>query len=262
LTRQARIRFPISAFHPFSGASRTLFEFLISNFEFSLKTALVLFDIDQTILHSGGAGEKALTLALRDRFGREETLDNIEIAGKTDVWIAHRIFEAHGIEPRPENVDRFLNGYLEYLKTELGRNDGRLLPGFPQILHALAHLPHVAVGLLTGNLRRGAELKLGHYGVLDHFSFGAFADDSHERNLLGPFARKRAAEAHGTDFQPADIYIIGDTPHDIACAKAIDARGVGVATGHYSRAALEAAGADFVFDDLSDVDGVIRTLGL
>lgn len=227
-----------------------------------MKTKLLLFDIDQTILHSGGAGEMALTLALRDRFGREETLKDIEIAGKTDVWIAHRIFEAHGIEPHPENVERFLNGYLEYLKTELGRNHGRLLPGFPEILHALALLPNVAVGLLTGNLRRGAELKLGHYGMLEHFTFGAFADDSHERNLLGPFARERAREAHGTDFQDRDIYIIGDTPHDIACAKAIHAHGVGVATGRYSRAALEAAGADFVFDDLSDTEGVIRTLGL
>jgi len=234
---------------------------------FPLKTKLVLFDIDQTILHSGGAGEKALTHALRDRFGREEDLGNIEIAGKTDLWIARRIFEAHGIEPRPENVELFLNGYLEHLKTELGRNNGRLLPGFPEILRALAGLPNVAVGLLTGNLRRGAELKLARYGMLDHFSFdaaaiGAFADDSHDRNRLGPFARQRAREAHGADFAPGDIYIIGDTPHDIACAKAIHAKGVGVATGRYSRAALEAAGADFVFDDLSDVEGVIRTLGL
>ncbi len=221
---------------------------------------LVLFDIDQTILHSGGAGEKALTLALRDRFGREETLENIEIAGKTDVWIAHRIFEAHGIEPHPENVERFLDGYLGHLRTELARNQGRLLPGFPEIIDAMARLPNVAVGLLTGNLRRGAELKLRHYGVLDRFTFGAFADDSHERNLLGPFARKRAMEAHGTDIRNGDIYIIGDTPHDIACAKAIQARSVGVATGRYSRAALEAAGADFVFDDLSDVDGVIGKL--
>jgi phosphoglycolate phosphatase-like HAD superfamily hydrolase len=98
--------------------------------------------------------------------------------------------------------------------------------------------------------------------MLDHFSFGAFADDAQERNQLGPFARRRAGEAHGTEFPPADIFVIGDTPHDIACAKAINARGVGVATGRYSRAALEAAGADFVFDDLSDVQGVIGTLGL
>ncbi len=227
-----------------------------------MKTKLLLFDIDQTILHSGGAGEKALTLALRDRFGREETLENIEIAGKTDISIAHRIFEAHGIEPLPENIERFLNGYLGHLESELGRNDGRLLPGFPRILDALALMPEVGVGLLTGNLRRGAELKLRHYGVFDYFSFGAFADDSQERNLLGPYARKRAAEALGADFEPANIYVIGDTPHDIACAQAISARAVGVATGRYSRAALEAAGADFVFDDLSDTGAVIRTLGL
>jgi phosphoglycolate phosphatase-like HAD superfamily hydrolase len=227
-----------------------------------VKTKLVLFDIDQTILHSGGAGEKALTLALRDRFGRDETLGNIEIAGKTDIWIAQRIFEAHGIEPHPENIDLFLGGYLDHLKTELTRANGRLLPGFPQILDAMAALPHVAIGLLTGNLRAGAELKLRHYGVEGHFAFGAFADDSDDRNRLGPFARQRASELHGIDFAPRDIFIIGDTPHDIACAKAIHARGVGVATGRYNRAALENAGADFVFDDLSDIPVVIQTLGL
>ncbi len=223
---------------------------------------LVLFDIDQTILHSGGAGERALALALTDWLGREASLENIEIAGKTDVWITHRIFEAHGVEPHPENVRKFLDRYLSHLKPELDRSPGRLLPGFPEILHALARLPHVAVGLLTGNLRRGAEIKLAHYGMLEHFPFGAFSDDAHERNLLGPFARQRASDARGTSFRDSDIYVIGDTPHDIACAKAINARGVGVATGRYSRAALEAAGADFTFDDLSDVDGVIRALGL
>jgi phosphoglycolate phosphatase-like HAD superfamily hydrolase len=227
-----------------------------------LKTTLVLFDIDQTILHSGGAGERALIRALRDRFGREENLDNIEIAGKTDVWIARRIFEVHGIEPIPENVAHFLDGYLGHLKEELAASNGRLLPGFPEILEALARLPHVAIGLLTGNLRRGAELKLGHFGILGHFAFGAFADDSPDRNHLGPFALERARQTHGTDFQPADIYVIGDTPHDIACAKAIGARGVGVATGNYSRAALEAAGADFVFEDLSNVAAVLKTLRL
>ncbi len=118
------------------------------------------------------------------------------------------------------------------------------------------------MGLLTGNLRRGAELKLGRYGVLELFSFGAFADDSHDRNKLGAFARDRAREAHGAEFHARDIHIIGDTPHDVNCAKAIGAVAVGVATGRYSREQLEKAGADFVFDDLADVDGVIRRLGL
>ena len=228
---------------------------------------LLLFDIDQTILHSGGAGEKSLALAVCDRFGPGQDLGNVEIAGKTDIWIARKIFEARGIEPTPEDVRGLLDGYLYHLKTELARVQGRLLPGFPELLHALARMPNVVFGLLTGNLRSGARLKLGHYGVLEHFSLeeaavGAFADDSHDRNQLGHFAKRRALEAHGIDFPPEDIYIIGDTPHDIACAKAIHARGVGVATGRYSRADLEAAGADFIFDDLSDVEGVIKTLGL
>lgn len=232
-----------------------------------MKTKLVLFDIDQTILHSGGAGEKALIEALRDRFGRDEDLTGIEIAGKTDVWIARRLFEAHGIQPTEENVENFLNGYLHHLETELGLNDGRLLPGFPEIFPALARLPHVAVGLLTGNLRRGAQIKLGHFGMLEHFSFepgaiGAFADDSHDRNQLGPFAQRRARDLYGGEFAPKDIYIIGDTPHDIACAKAIHANAVGVATGHFNRESLEAAGADYVFEDLSDTGKVIQTLGL
>jgi len=225
---------------------------------------LLLFDIDQTILQSGGAGERALTLALRERFGQETTLAGIEIAGKTDVWIAHRIFEAHGIQPTPENVTAFLDSYLHQLERELGQSAGRLLPGFPQILLTLAKLPNVAIGLLTGNLRKGALLKLAHYGVRDHFSFevGAFADDSQDRNQLGPHAQRRARAVHGAEFPPEEIYIIGDTPHDIACAKAIGAKGVGVATGGYGRAALEAAGADFVFDDLANVDEVLRTLGI
>jgi len=223
---------------------------------------LVLFDIDQTIIHSGGAGQKALILALRDRFGRDEDLSNVEIHGKTDVWIAHRLLELHGIEPHPENVQRFLDAYLEHLEAQLAVNNGRLLPGFPAILHALAALPNVVVGLLTGNLRRGAELKLARYGLLGHFACGAYADDSLDRNKLVPFAQQRARDACGADFPPENIYVIGDTPHDIACAKAVGAHGVGVATGSYSRAALKAAGADHVFEDLSDIQSVIATLGL
>jgi phosphoglycolate phosphatase-like HAD superfamily hydrolase len=219
------------------------------------------------MLHSGGAGERSLVLAVRELFGRDEDLRNINVAGKTDIWIAHRIFEAHGIQPDREQVDRFLDAYLRHLQPQLAAHNGRVLPGFPELLHALGRLPHVAIGLLTGNLRRGAQIKLSHYGLVDHFSFepnaiGAFADDSHDRNRLGPFARERARKVHGIQFEPSDIFIIGDTPYDIACAKAIHAHGVGVATGRYSRQDLQDAGADFLFDDLSDVDNVIRALGI
>ena len=173
---------------------------------------LLLFDIDQhPYFTSGGAGEKALILASCDTFGPGQDLGGIELAGKTDVWIAQRIFELQGIEPTAEAVRALLDRYLFHLKTQLAEKQGTLLPGFPELLHRLARLPEVVFGLLTGNLRGGARIKLGHYGLLEHFSLeeaavGAFADDSHDRNQLGPFAQRRALEKHGIDF-PAPGYL-------------------------------------------------------
>jgi phosphoglycolate phosphatase-like HAD superfamily hydrolase len=227
-----------------------------------VKTKLVLFDIDGTLLHSGGAGEKALRLALQDRFGREDDLAAVEIAGKTDSSIARQIFTLHHIEPTVENLAAFFDGYLQHLERLLPLTDGWLLPGILNLLEALQSRPQVALGLLTGNLSRGAELKLTHYGVWKFFEFGAFADDSHDRNALGPFARTRAREKHGVEFASDDIFVLGDTPHDIDCGRAFDAKTVAIATGKFSREQLAAHGADFVFDDLSDVPGVLATLGL
>ena len=223
---------------------------------------LVLFDIDGTILHSGGAGEKALRLALRNRFGRDDDLAQIEIAGRTDAAIARQIFALHGIEPNPANLARFFDEYLLNLEVELPRNSGRLLPGIIELLERLRAMPHVALALLTGNLSRGAELKLTHYGVWHFFQFGAFADDHHDRNELGRFARERACTIHGVEFDCGDILVLGDTPHDIACGKAFGAKTVAVATGHHSRAELEKCAPDFVFDDFSDTDAVISKLGI
>jgi phosphoglycolate phosphatase-like HAD superfamily hydrolase len=110
-------------------------------------------------------------------------------------------------------------------------------------------------------VQRGAELKLKHYGLWDFFEFGAFADDHHDRNQLGQFARKRAQEKHGHEFDGAQIDVIGDTGHDIACGKAIGARTIAVATASWSREQLAERQPDFLFDDLGNVDEVIRTLG-
>ncbi len=226
------------------------------------KTKLVLFDIDGTLLHSGGAGEKALRLALKERFGRDDDLAQIPLAGKTDSAIARKIFALHGIEPTPENVSAFLDSYLGHLETQLPQKKGKLLPGILPLLEALRARPHVALALLTGNLSRGADLKLAHYGVGHFFEFGAFADDSHDRNQLGPFASARAREKHGVEFAPENIFVLGDTIHDIDCGRAIGAKTVAIATGNSTRAELAAHNPDFLFDDLSDVDGVIKTLGL
>jgi phosphoglycolate phosphatase len=116
--------------------------------------------------------------------------------------------------------------------------------------------------LLTGNLVRGAELKLTHYGVWDYFEFGAYADDHHDRNALGPFAQARAKEKHGIEFAAEDIFVLGDTPHDVACARAIGAKAVAIATGRHNRAELEACHPDFLFDDLSDVRAALQAMGI
>ncbi len=226
------------------------------------KSALVLFDIDGTILTSGGAGERSLSMAVRDRFGVEENLSEIEIAGKTDTGIALRIFEKHGIETSPENLASFFDCYLSHLALELPKSKGAILPGVMKLLQELKALPHVALALLTGNLSAGAKLKLSHFQVWEFFDFGAFADDHHDRNLLGPFAQKRALEMHGVEFEPARIYVLGDTPHDINCGRVLGARTVAIATGKYSLADLQAHHPDFLFADLSDTAEVIRTLGI
>jgi len=226
-----------------------------------VKTKLFLFDIDGTLLTSGGAGEKALSLAIKDLFGCDDNLSKIEIAGCTDSGIARQIFALHGIEPAPENFSRLFEAYLQHLAGTLPGTPGRLLPGIVELLEKLRTRPEVALALLTGNLAQGAKLKLTHYGVWEYFEFGAFADDHHDRNQLGKFAKARALEKHGVEFAPENIYVLGDTPHDIACGRAIGAKTVAISTGGCSRAQLLEHKPDFFFDDLSDVENVMSVLG-
>jgi len=223
---------------------------------------LILFDIDGTLLTSGGAGERALVEAMRERLGVEDDLGGVEIAGRTDSGIARRILHKYGVAETPENIAGLLDAYLHHLARLLPVIPGRLFPGIIPLLESLHRRTEVALGLLTGNLERGAELKLTHYGVWHFFEFGAYADDHHDRNELGNFARKRALEKRGIDFSPEHIFVLGDTPHDIACARAIGAKAVAVATGVYSRDQLAGAAPDFLFDDFSDLPSVLRAIGL
>jgi phosphoglycolate phosphatase len=221
---------------------------------------LLLFDIDGTLITSGGAGEKALRHGLKTRFGIEDDLSTIEIAGRTDTGITRRIFERNGIALTDGNVSAFLEAYLFSLGEFLPQTHGRRLPGTQELLEALQARPDVVLGLLTGNIRRGAQLKLQHYGLWDYFVLGAFADDHHDRNQLGPFAQERAKERLGRPIPPEHIYILGDTPHDIACARAIGAKAVAVATGVFSGEALLAHAPDYLFEDFSDTQALLSTL--
>src|SRR5438270_530495 len=226
-----------------------------------MQKRLLLFDIDGTLIHSGGAGIEALKRAFKERFDIEEDLRDIEIAGMTDSGIDVSILKKHKIAATAENVAAFLDSYVHFLSKELPHRKGKLLPGVLELLEKLKLRKHLVLALLTGNVSRGAQLKLGHYGVWHFFEFGAFADDHPDRNQLGPFARARAKEKHGREFSAAEIDVIGDTPRDIACGKALGARTIAVATGTWSREKLAEHDPDYLIDDLSHVDRLINTLG-
>jgi phosphoglycolate phosphatase-like HAD superfamily hydrolase len=222
---------------------------------------LLLFDIDGTLIHSGGAGMHALRAAFKERFDIIDDLRDIEVAGMTDSGIVVSILNKHKIAASNENVSAFLDSYVHFLSRELPRRKGKLLPGVLELLRSLKSRPHLVLALLTGNVCRGAQLKLEHYGVWHFFEFGAFADDHRDRNRLGPFARARAKERHGFEFSAAEIDVIGDTPRDIACGRALGARTIAVATGTWSRDQLAEYQPDFLIEDLSNVEKVIHTLG-
>jgi phosphoglycolate phosphatase len=222
---------------------------------------LILWDIDSTLVNTGAAGQHALVRATVEWFGGDGDLSGVEIAGRTDRSIGQQIMQKHGKPATSENVDAFLDRYVALLPDELPRRNGRVLPGIRELLEDLARQPDKTLGLLTGNLERGARLKLEHYDLWQFFRFGAFADDHHDRNELGPRAVARAIAHAGYDFRPEQVDVVGDTGHDIGCGKAFGARTIAVATGSWSRERLAQCEPDFLFDDLANVNEVKRKLG-
>ena len=221
---------------------------------------LLLFDIDGTLITSGGAGEQALKDAMGARFGVVEDLKGVSLAGSTDANIAMQLLGRHGLEASPQNIAALLDEYLSHLPVRMGQRNGFLMPGILRLLEELHKRPDAVLALLTGNVERGAEIKLKHYGVWHFFEFGAYADDHHDRNELGKFARARALERRGEEFDPGRIYVIGDTPKDIECGRAIGARTVAIATGQFSMEELVVYCPDFLFENLSDTAAVIKAL--
>ena len=222
---------------------------------------LILWDIDGTLINTGAAGHRAIARATAERFGGTGDLEGVEIAGRTDTSIAHQILQKYGEPITDTNVQELIDGYVRLLAEELPRRQGRVLPGVLELLQRSEKHSDSFLGLLTGNLQRGAKLKLEHYGLWHFFDFGAFSDDHHDRNELGAFALSRALEATRKPFPASQVDVVGDTGHDIACGKAIGARTVAVATGSWSREQLAEHKPDFLFDDLSNVGEVIKILG-
>jgi phosphoglycolate phosphatase-like HAD superfamily hydrolase len=221
---------------------------------------LILWDIDGTLIRTNRAGIVALVRAFAQLHGREPDMASIEVSGRTDRWIISRMLEHHGITASSENIHTILEGYLQLLQGEMVARPGRVLPGVLELLETLHHRTDIVQALLTGNVERGARIKLEHYRVWHYFAFGAFGDDSPLRNDLGPHALRRAKERHEIDFRPERTFVIGDTPHDIECGKVIGARTIAVATGNFTVEQLAAHTPTAVFADFADTAALLRVL--
>jgi phosphoglycolate phosphatase len=227
-------------------------------------TKLILFDIDGTLVLTGGAGARSMGFAFRDVFGLELDGAAVAMAGRTDAWIVSQMARHHGIKVDDAMLARFHSAYVGHLEREIHEPGPRkgILPGVRDVLEALAPRQDVQLALLTGNFEDGARIKLQYFDLWRYFGSGAFGDSSHDRNSLLAIAMASAEGARGTRVRADEVVIVGDTPLDVGVALAGGTRSLGVATGSYDTAALEASGADAVLKDLSDVDAVLRGLGV
>ncbi len=221
---------------------------------------LLLFDIDGTLVLTGGAGSRAMGRAFEDLFAVRDAFHGVPMPGRTDRSIVGDAAVAHGISPR--ELNRFPDAYLRHLRRALlepGPRKG-ILPGVRELLDALAPRRDVFLALLTGNYEAAARAKLEYFDLWRYFRCGAYGDAAANRHGLVPVALEAVRSCGGSRVTAADTIIIGDTPLDVECAAVAGAKAIAVATGGYDAAALRAAGAHVVFEDLSDTNAVLAVL--
>jgi phosphoglycolate phosphatase-like HAD superfamily hydrolase len=222
--------------------------------------AICLFDIDGTLLRTGGAGQLAMERALSRVFGIHEIRGEILAAGRTDRAITADLFRLHGVEATEDSWQRFLSEYFQLLPQMLAERPGRVLPGVRGLLEELSARPDVSVGLLTGNFRNGAAIKLRHYQIDHHFAYGGYGDEHHDRDDVARAAVQAAADHLRRRISGESVWVIGDTPSDVRCARAVGARAVAVATGIFSSAELEKTEPDLLLEDFRDADPLLRRI--
>jgi len=215
---------------------------------------LVLFDIDGTLLDSGGAGTKALNLAFEEVFSIRDAFRGIAMAGKTDIQILKEGLRGNGLDSENGDIAVLCDSYIRNLTVEIENPRRHLKPGVRESLAILAGLDDVILGLLTGNIEAGARIKLDPFGLNSFFSFGAFGNDNEDRNMLLPVAIERLKRLYGREVEFKGCVVIGDTPRDVECAKVHGAAAIAVATGPYPYESLVRSGADMVLMNLSEMD--------
>jgi phosphoglycolate phosphatase len=226
---------------------------------------LILFDIDGTLIVSGGAGARAMTRAFEETWGLSDALRHVDVAGRTDNIIMADALRATGHVAEGETLDRFKRIYCGYLRDELlsghgvshgnGTGNGRpkcVLPGIVPLLDALVVRPDVSLALLTGNFPESAEIKLRHFDLWRYFEWGVYGNEATDRHDLLPIAIQRHVDRGAPPIDPADVIIVGDTPHDISCAHRGGAKAIAVATGNFTLDALDECRPDVLCRDFSD----------
>jgi len=215
---------------------------------------LVLFDIDGTLLHTGGAGVQAFRKVFTTEFKAADGFERLKFAGRTDYSLVREFFNYHGIAASPENFQRFFERYVFWLDHILSQSESRTCHGVLDFIAELRALPQPPVlGLLTGNIRLGAEIKLRHFKLWELFETGAFADDHEERDQIAAIAHARGSRLLNHPLQGDQVLVIGDTPLDIRCARAIGAKVLAVATGGHSLKELQAHRPDWAAADLRKI---------
>jgi phosphoglycolate phosphatase-like HAD superfamily hydrolase len=209
-----------------------------------------LFDIDGTLLLTKGAGREALVRALRSRYAIDDDLKSIPFPGRTDLLITNDIAAKHGIVFEDGQRARFFAAVAAEMRRLMDPPRGALLPGAAELLEAVAAEPAWVSALLTGNESEMARIKLEAFGISHRFAWGAFGEEGPDRDAIACLAVQRAALRHGV--APDRCVVVGDTEHDVACARAAGAKAVAVASGSHTRDRLAACGPDLLLDDLRD----------
>lgn len=237
-----------------AAASQKIAILLWNNYPLQPMTRLVLFDIDGTLVRTGGAGMKAFARVFATEFNLPNGTEQLRFAGRTDVSLVREFFKLKHLPTTRENFARFFDRYVFWLDHLLARSKTEECPGIWPFLRELQSLPEPPLlGLLTGNIQLGAEIKLRHFNLWQEFATGAFADDHEDRDQIARVALQRGARVLGTQITGRDVVVIGDTALDIRCGRAIGAKVLAVATGGHDLELLKSHAPDWVVPDLTAV---------
>lgn len=219
---------------------------------------ICLFDIDGTLIDTGGAGQRSILHMLEEEFQVSAPVEGIPTAGRTDHAIMVDLFDYFGIPNTSQNRQRFESAYLKLLAEKLKERQGRVLPGIKPILEQLSQQAQIDLGLLTGNFEHGARQKLEHYDLNHFFEFGAYGDHHADRNDVAHEAIKQIQQRHTPEsLAETSIWVIGDTPSDIYCARAIGAKVIAVATGVYPLEELRVCEPDYLFEHFEEIEPIL-----